>query len=112
MESLQTEGARRGGPRGLTLRIGASLARLRGRRRGRREEQHAQRQTLFEQAIDGSGDLISIGDPDHRFVFVNKAFLATYGLTREEVLHIARQIVCRKADWTCTANRPATGAAV
>ena len=27
-------------------------------------------------------------------------------------LHITRQILCRKADWTCTAVRPATGAAV
>jgi PAS domain S-box-containing protein len=46
----------------------------------------ARRQTLFEQAIDGSRDLISIADPANRFVFVNQAFLAAYGYTPDEVL--------------------------
>jgi len=61
------------------------LDRLRARR-GRSERPPGQRETLFEQAIQGSRDLISISDPANRFVFVNQAFLSAYGYSRDEVI--------------------------
>ncbi len=45
----------------------------------RRAEELNQR---LVQAIQHSRELISIADPDDRFVFVNRAFLDAYGLRR------------------------------
>jgi len=49
----------------------------------RRAEDLARR---LVQAVQSSHEMISITDPDDRFVFVNQAFLAAYGYREEEVL--------------------------
>jgi PAS domain S-box-containing protein len=49
----------------------------------RRAEEFAGR---LVQAVQSSHEMISISDPDDRFLFVNRAFLAAYGYQEEEVL--------------------------
>ena len=51
------------------------------------ERRTAERQhRLLADALEGAGDLISVTDEENRFVYVNEAFLRTYGFTRDEVL--------------------------
>ncbi len=45
-----------------------------------------QRLRLLGNAIECASDMISITDAENRFVYVNEAFLRTYGYLREEVL--------------------------
>jgi two-component system cell cycle sensor histidine kinase/response regulator CckA len=49
----------------------------------RRAEAFARR---LAQAVQSSHEMISICDPEDRFLFVNRAFLAAYGFREEEVL--------------------------
>jgi PAS domain S-box-containing protein len=41
---------------------------------------------LLAQALEGATDFISVTDAENRFLYVNEAFLRTYGYAREEVL--------------------------
>ena len=49
----------------------------------RRAEEFNQR---LMQAVQNSREMITIADPDDHFIFVNRAFLAAYGLTEEELV--------------------------
>jgi PAS domain S-box-containing protein len=49
----------------------------------RRLEEEAR---LLAHAVESAGEMISITSLDHRFIFANRAFLETYGYTREEVI--------------------------
>jgi len=44
------------------------------------------RSKLLAAALDSASDMISVTDAENRFVYVNEAFLRSYGYAREEVL--------------------------
>jgi PAS domain S-box-containing protein len=68
----------------LGLWVAAQQEDLRNESTERRRAEELARRLV--QAVQSSHEMISIADPDGRFVFVNQAFLAAYRFREEEVL--------------------------
>jgi two-component system cell cycle sensor histidine kinase/response regulator CckA len=68
----------------LGLWLAAQQEDLRNETTGRRRAEEFARRLV--QAVQSSHEMISICDPDDRFLFVNRAFLAAYGFQEEDVL--------------------------
>ncbi|MFO7446328.1 MAG: PAS domain S-box protein [Ignavibacteriaceae bacterium] len=77
----------------LFFDVNASITEYKGRKailsinRDMTEKVEAEKNIrLLASAIESTSEIISLTDVDNRFIFINKAFLDTYGYTEEEVL--------------------------